>query len=366
MGKDQRNRAKKSVLLIGGGGREHALAWKLEDSPQVGTIFCVPGNPGIASIAECIDHAVKTADDFNWLADFAAKQNIALTVVGPEGPLIGDHVGIADIFNARKRNLPIFGPTRAGALIEGDKAYAMKLCKKYNIPTPDFGIFEDASAAKRFARSLGFPVVVKNNWPRAGKGVTIADTAKLADFAIDEIFLNQKESGGPPVVIQQFLYGHECSAIAITDGKVIVALAPARDFKRVSLIDPSMTGGLASYSPVKDVTESLCDEIHCTILRRTVSALATEGIPYRGALYGGLMITDKGPKVLEFNCRFGDPETQAILPRLDGDFFELLMAATNGTLANYKDYRWRRKQKVNLSRVKGGVMIRDAKSHKRK
>jgi len=312
------------VLIVGSGGREHALAWKLKQSPHVSQLYAAPGNAGIGMIAHCLP--IK-ADDPTGLRDFAGRERIDLTVVGPELPLT---LGIADLF--RSVGLPVFGPSKAAAAIEGSKAFAKALMLKHGIPTARFELFTDSTSARAYASSLGAPLVVKADGLAAGKGVFVCRSLEEADRAI-AVCLEEREFGeaGARVVIEEFLEGEEASCFALTDGEALVSLAAAQDHKRVFDEDQGPnTGGMGAYSPAPAVTEQRAREIVETIMRPTVHAMASEGRPYSGLLYAGLMLTKDGPKVLEFNCRFGDPETQPLLTRLDEDLFPLLLAVARG------------------------------------
>ena len=314
------------ILVIGSGGREHALVWKIAQSKLVDKIFCAPGNGGILRHAECID--IK-ADDIKGLLDFARKEKIDLTVVGPEAPLA---VGIVDEFNNHK--LRIFGPTKRAARLEASKVFAKELMAKYNVPTANFKIFDNADAAKKYIEKIGVPCVVKADGLAQGKGVIIAKTIDEAEEAVDSI-MQKKIFGdaGNKVIIEDCLEGQEASIIVITDSKEVIALASSQDHKRVFDNDSGPnTGGMGAYSPAPVVTSELSKEILEKIVYRTIDGLVKEGITYRGVLYAGVMLTKEGPKTLEFNVRFGDPETQAILPRLKSDLLETMMATSEDKL----------------------------------
>ncbi len=312
------------VLVIGSGGREHALAWKIRQSPKVEKIYCAPGNPGIGELAELVPVAPEAIEQ---LADFAEKKKIDLTVVGPELPLT---LGIVDLF--QKRGLRIFGPNRDGALLEGSKAFAKELLKECRIPTASFATFSDASSAKRYLSGQQAPCVIKADGLAAGKGVFVCATRKEAEDAIDDI-LGRKLLGkaGEKVVIEEFLEGEEVSFMALTDGEHLFPLASSQDHKRVfdGDLGPN-TGGMGAYSPAPVVTSSIhrciLDEIFAPLLQ----GLRERKIRYRGVIYAGLMITDQGPKVLEFNARFGDPECQPLMMRLKSDLVPLFEAAIEG------------------------------------
>lgn len=321
------------VLVVGGGGREHALVWKIAQSRHVSGIYCAPGNAGIGKLAECIN--IKPTD-VSGLANFAAAQKIDLTVVGPEAPLIA---GIVDRFEAR--GLPAFGPATDPARIEGSKAFAKELMVRYGIPTADFELCSDAASAHdAVARWFAKPavaergLVVKADGLAAGKGVTVADTETEAHEAV-EVMMVRKAYGaaGDRVLIEERLVGEEVSIMAITDGEYIVPLPPSQDHKRVGDGDDGPnTGGMGAYSPVPIVPADIADLALEQVLKPAVTAIRDLGIPYKGVLYAGLIITDEGLKTLEFNCRFGDPETQAVLPLLESDLVEIMDASVNGRL----------------------------------
>ncbi|MFH0826346.1 MAG: phosphoribosylamine--glycine ligase [Candidatus Omnitrophota bacterium] len=325
------------VLVIGSGGREHALVWKVAQSRLVGKIFCAPGNAGIAGTAECLDIKI---EDISSLLEFARKEKIDLTVVGPEGPLAK---GIVDEFG--RLGLRIFGPNKRAAQLEASKVFAKQLMAKYKVPTADFKIFDNAQDAKDHIEQIGIPCVIKADGLAAGKGVVVAktvDEAKLTVASImeDRIF----GEAGNKVIIEECLDGEEASVIVLTDSKETVPLAPSQDHKRIFDQDGGPnTGGMGAYSPAPVVTESLFNEILEKIVYRTIDGLAREGIDFKGVLYAGIMITPQGPKTLEFNVRFGDPETQVILPRLKSDFLEVMSATADGKLSLYKNLEWDRR-----------------------
>lgn len=323
------------VLVIGGGGREHALIWKLCQSPLVKRIYiyCAPGNAGIAQVAEC--HPVK-ADDIPGQIALAKKLKVDLVIVGPETPLVA---GITNCF--RMENILVFGPTREAAQIEGSKIFCKKLLACYNIPTASFAEFDSIRTAKNYILGCKFPVVIKADGLAFGKGVIIARNIQQGLVAISDLMNSNKfGEAGRKIIIEDFLYGQECSLIVLTDGKNIVPLLAARDYKQLKNNNQGPnTGGMGSYSPVPDVTSEMVRQIIDTIIRPTLNALSKEGCLYTGALYAGLMITKNGPQVLEFNCRFGDPEMQTILPLLESDLVELFIATMNGSLDRIK-VRW--------------------------
>ena len=298
------------ILVIGGGGREHALVWKLKNGDAAREIFCAPGNPGIAEIAECVPLQVKQIIE---LADFAEDNKIDLSVVGPEDPLTD---GIVDLFE--KRNLPVFGPNRQSAPLEGSKAYAKKVMERFNVPTAEYCEFDDFEKALAYVKTQGVPIVIKADGLAAGKGVTVAETLAEAETALRSIMV-QKVFGesGTKVVIEECLRGEEMTVLAFVDGKTVLPMVPSQDHKPVFDSDRGPnTGGMGAYSPVPQL-EKWLPEINERVLRPVAEGLAEEGTPFSGILYAGLMITENGPKVIEFNVRFGDPEAQVILPRLE-------------------------------------------------
>ncbi|MDD5042978.1 MAG: phosphoribosylamine--glycine ligase [Candidatus Omnitrophica bacterium] len=322
------------ILVIGSGGREHALAWKLSQSPLAEKIFCAPGNGGISRIAECVDIE---ADNISGLREFALKEKIDLTVAGPEIPLA---MGIADEF--AKAGLKIFGPNRKAARLEASKVFSKELMAKYKVPTADFKVFDDPGEAKKYIRKAGAPCVVKADGLAAGKGVIVAKTAEEAEDAVT-LIMQERAFGdaGNRIVIEECLAGQEASIMVITDSKQVLALASAQDHKRVFDGDQgSNTGGMGAYSPASIVTAEVLVEVMEKIVCRTIGGLAREGIDYRGVLYAGIMLTAEGPKTLEFNVRFGDPETQVILPRLKSDLAEIMLASAEGDLDRVKNLSW--------------------------
>ena len=335
------------ILLVGSGGREHALAWKIAQSPLVDALYAAPGNPGLARHATLVPIGADALDD---LVAFADRTHVDLVVVGPEAPLVA---GLADALTAR--GLPVFGPSAAAARIEGSKAYAKALMTRHRVPTARCQIFTDPVAARRFCRELGAPVVVKADGLAAGKGVIVCQTLEEADRAVSDC-MEQRRFGasGAVVVVEEFLRGEEISFFAVVNGTEAMPLAEAQDHKTVFDGDcgPN-TGGMGAFSPVPGVDAALAARIMTTIVRPIVRALAEEGAPYRGVLFAGLMLMDDGPKVIEFNCRFGDPECQAILPRVAGDIVPWLAAAARGD-ALPAGAGWRREAAVCVSVASGG------------
>ncbi len=322
------------IIVIGSGGREHALVWKIAQSKLCDKIFCCPGNGGIADLAECIP--IKTDDIFELL-EFARKEKIDLTVVGPEAALAN---GIVDEF--QKAGLKIFGPNKKCANLEKSKVFSKELMAKYNVPTADFKVFDNPEDAKRYIEKKGAPCVVKADGLAQGKGVIVANTVDEAKDAVrmmmeDKVF----GSAGDKVIIEECLEGQEASILVITDSKEVIALASSQDHKRVFNNDlgPN-TGGMGAYSPAPVVTPVLFKEILEKIINRTIDGLAKEGLEYKGVLYAGIMLTKDGPKTLEFNVRFGDPETQAILPRMKSDLLEVMLATAEGKLNKISQFKW--------------------------
>lgn len=335
------------ILVIGGGGREHALVWKLAQSPKVEKIFVAPGNPGMAELAECIDLPLS---DLEKVADFAEKEKIDLTVVGPEATLVA---GIADVF--AQRGLSVFGPTAAAAEIEGSKAFSKKLMAKYNIPTAFFKVCEDIETAKAYVKEKGAPIVIKADGLAAGKGVVVAMTLSEALAAIDDMMGDLKFGGaGARVVIEEFMEGEEASLLAFTDGKTIIPMVAAQDHKRAYDGDEGPnTGGMGTYAPAPIMTEALKAKCVEVVLKPTIAAMEAEGRPYQGCLYAGLMIKGEEIKVVEFNARFGDPETQVILPLLASDLAEIMLACAEGRLADM-DVKWSDQAAVCVVMASGG------------
>jgi phosphoribosylamine--glycine ligase len=335
------------VLVVGGGGREHALVWKIAQSPLVTLIYCAPGNPGIAGLAECVHIA---ADEIDVLLDFARAEAIDLTVVGPEVPLT---LGIVDRFQAA--GLEIFGPNQAAARIEGSKSFSKDLMAKYAIPTAAYQTFTDRDAAVAHIKDQGAPIVVKADGLAAGKGVIVAITLEQAIAAVDDIMLDKIfGSAGASVVIEEFMEGEEASFFAFTDGTNILPLASSQDHKRVFDNDEGPnTGGMGAYSPAPVVTAALHDEIVETIVKPTVAGMASEGCPYSGILYVGLMIKDGKPRVVEYNARFGDPEAQPLLMRMKSDIVPFLQACARGSLLQ-DSIEWHDKAAVCVAMASGG------------
>ncbi len=314
------------VLVIGSGGREHALVWKIHQSPKVEKIFCAPGNAGIRKMAECVDIS---ATDVNELLSFALTQKIDLTVVGPESSLVE---GVVDVFE--EHGLRIFGPSKKSAILEGSKVFSKEFLQKYNIPTASFKVFKDQKKAKKYIDKQGAPIVVKADGLAAGKGVIVADTVEEAKNAVD-LIMAEKVFGdaGKKIVVESCLRGEEASFIAFTDGKTILPLPTSQDHKAIYEGDKGPnTGGMGAYSPAPVVTAEIADFVMENVMIPTVKGLAEEGRPYKGMLYAGLMIDQGEVNVLEFNCRFGDPEAQPLVMRLKSDVVDILEACIDGTL----------------------------------
>ncbi|TAL00560.1 MAG: phosphoribosylamine--glycine ligase [Rhodospirillaceae bacterium] len=321
------------VLVIGGGGREHALCWAIAASPLCDALYCAPGNAGIAAEATCVPIA---ADDIDSLVAFAKEQAIDFVVVGPEGPLVA---GVVDRLKAV--GIKAFGPTAAAARLEGSKAFMKDFFARHNIPTAAYGRFTDAAAAKAFIKAKGAPIVVKASGLAAGKGVSVCTTVAEAETAVDEMMTARVfGDAGDEVVIEEFLAGEEVSFFALVDGTHALPLATAQDHKAVGDGDTGPnTGGMGAYSPAPIVDAALGARIMDEIIRPTVRGMAEEGSPFTGVLFAGLMITANGPKTLEFNVRFGDPECQVLMARLKSDILPALVASVDGQLAQF-DLRW--------------------------
>ena len=338
------------VLVVGNGGREHALAWKLLRSPQVEEVVCVPGNGGTANMARCKNLPL-AVDDFDLISQYALENGISLVVVGPEVPLAK---GITDYL--QDKGLMVFGPTRAGAQIEASKAWAKALMQEAGIPTAKAAVFTEATAAKSYVKAQGAPIVVKADGLAAGKGVTVATTVTEAETAIDAIFQGQFGSAGEFVVIEECLVGQEVSVLALTDGITIRPLLPAQDHKRIGEGDTGEnTGGMGAYAPAPIATPAIMARVQTEVLERAIAALKSKGIDYRGVLYAGLMISPDGDlKVLEFNCRFGDPETQVILPLLATPLEELILACIQQRLGELPPIAWHEAAAATVVAASGG------------
>lgn len=333
------------ILLLGSGGREHALAMKLAESPLCGELYIAPGNGGTVEVGE---NVALDENDPAAVADFARETNIGLVVIGPEAPLVA---GVADA--VREAGIPCFGPGAAGAQMEGSKRFSKELMGRANIPTAAYGVFTNEEDALAYVREQGAPLVVKADGLAAGKGVIVATELEQAEEAVRECFGGTFGEAGSTVVVEEMLTGPECSLLAFTDGKTVRPMATSQDHKRALEGDKGPnTGGMGVYSPVPIVTDEEKAEME-RIMDATVAQLASEGIDYRGCLYGGFMLTPQGPKVLEFNARFGDPETQVVLPRLKNDLVEVMLACANQTL-DQVELAWRDEWAVSVVLTSAG------------
>jgi len=322
-----------NVLLIGSGGREHALAWKLAQSPVLTKLYAAPGNPGISDHAELVDLKV---DNHSDVIAFCRAQNIGFVVIGPEAPLV---VGLAD--DLRSAGIGVFGPSAAAAQLEGSKGFTKDLCAKYNIPTGAYQRFNNAPKAKAYVREQGAPIVIKADGLAAGKGVTVAMTVDEALRAIDDCFEGAFGAAGAEVVVEAFLDGEEASFFCLCDGVHALPLASAQDHKRVGDGDTGPnTGGMGAYSPAPVMTGEMVSRTMKEIILPTIAGMAADGHPFKGVLFAGLMITKKGPELIEYNVRFGDPECQVLMMRLKSDLLPVLMATDDGTL-DQMDLVWR-------------------------
>ncbi len=336
------------ILVIGSGGREHAIIWALAKSPNADRIYCAPGNAGIGQIAECVPIAV---NEFDKLADFAAERQVGLVVVGPDDPLAD---GIVDVFEARQ--IPVYGPRKNAAIIEGSKTFMKDLLHKYHIPTAAYAKFDNYDAALAYLQQQPIPVVIKADGLAAGKGVTVAYSMDEAIDALQAI-MQDKVFGeaGSRVIIEEFMAGQEMSILAFVDGETVRVMPAAQDHKPVYDGDKGPnTGGMGTYSPLPHINEAIIDEAIETIVIPTAKAMVSEGRPFRGVLFAGLMITPEGkPKTVEFNARFGDPETQVVLPRLQTDLLDIFLASVNGTLGDV-EIKWSNEAAVCVIMASGG------------
>jgi phosphoribosylamine--glycine ligase len=321
------------IMVVGSGGREHALVWKLSSSQLIDKLYAVPGNAGMADLAECIDIKV---NDLTRLADFAQNRSIDLTVVGPELPLT---LGIVDEFE--KRNLKILGPTKLAAEIEGSKVFAKEFMKKYHIPTASFKIFDKPEEAAEFVKSSELPLVIKADGLAAGKGAVVVEDEQMALSTIQKMMVEKAfGDAGRRVVVEDFLEGEEITILAFTDGQSTIPMPSSQDHKRIFDDDRGPnTGGMGAYAPTTVIDDRMMKTISEEILEPTVAGLSKEGRIFKGILYAGLMMTERGPKVMEFNCRFGDPETQVILPLLKTDLAEIFLSIVDGELS-LQDVEW--------------------------
>ena len=336
------------ILVIGAGGREHAIIWSLSKSEKVNTIYCAPGNAGISQIAQCVPIGVH---EFEKLAEFAIQKEVGLVVVGPDDPLAD---GIVDVFEAK--NIPVFGPRKNAAEIEGSKTFMKDLLRKYNIPTAAYEKFDNYEAALDYLRSRPVPIVIKADGLAAGKGVTVAFTREEAETALHSMMVEKTfGESGANVVIEEFLEGQEMSILAFVDGETVRCMPAAQDHKPVYDGDKGPnTGGMGTYSPLPHIDQAIIDKAIETIVIPTAKAMVSEGRPFRGVLFAGLMISPDGtPKTVEFNARFGDPETQVVLPRLKTDLLDIFLAAVKGTLADI-DIQWSDEAAVCVILASGG------------
>lgn len=336
------------VLVVGGGGREHALAWKLNQSPKVDQVLCAPGNPGTSEIAHNVP---LSSDDLDGLANFARKESIDLTVIGPEAPLVA---GVVDLFASR--GLPIFGPSRACAQLEGSKHFAKTFMEEFGIPTARSKTFEDLGSAVEYVKSEGAPLVIKADGLAAGKGVTVARDVDTAIHALRDCFETRVfGEAGARVVIEEFMEGEEASVLAVCDGRDFLSLPSSQDHKPVFDGDRGPnTGGMGAYSPAPILTEEIARRVDREILAPVLEGMQRRGTPYKGILYAGLMITKDGPRVVEFNCRMGDPETQAVLPVLKSDLFNLFLLASQGRLSEHGPLQVENRPAVCVVLASGG------------
>jgi phosphoribosylamine---glycine ligase len=321
-----REDSRMKILVIGSGGREHAIVQKIAQSPKADRIYCAPGNAGIAMLAECVGIA---ADDYEGLADFAEKEDIELTVVGPDDPLVG---GVVDVF--KKRGLRVFGPDKKAAIIEGSKAFSKDLMKKYSIPTAAYETFTDSARAIEFLKTVSFPIVLKADGLALGKGVLICSGYEDAVQGVKQIMEDKQfGSAGDKLVIEEFMIGREVSVLAFCDGTRILPMTSAQDHKRAKDGDRGLnTGGMGTFSPSPFYTKEIDEYCKSYIYQPTMDAMKAEGRDFTGILFIGLMLTKAGPKVLEYNARFGDPETQVVLPRMKNDIIEVFEACIDGRL----------------------------------
>lgn len=336
------------ILVVGGGGREHAIVWSLSKSPRAGKIYCAPGNAGIAQLAECVPIGVF---EFDRLVAFAKEREVGLVVIGPDDPLAG---GIVDAFEAA--GIPVFGPRRNAAEIEGSKTFMKDLLHKYNIPTAAYRKFDNYEAAAAYLQEQPLPIVIKADGLAAGKGVTVAYTREEADQALKDIMVSKVfGDAGTQVVIEEFLAGQEMSILAFVDGETVRPMAAAQDHKPMFDGDKGPnTGGMGTYSPLPHIEASIITEAVKTIIEPTAKAMVAEGRPFSGVLFAGLMISPDGkPKTIEFNARFGDPETQVVLPRLKSDLLEIFLAVVEGRLADV-EIEWSEEAAVCVVLASGG------------
>jgi phosphoribosylamine---glycine ligase len=347
--------AKVNILLVGSGGREHALAWALSASPLLTKLYCAPGNAGIAEIAECV---AIPATDFPALVEFAQSRRIDFAVIAADAQLVG---GLWDRFEAA--GIRALGPSKAAAVLEGSKGFVKDLCAEIGVPTAAYRRFREPVAAQAFADSIGFPVVIKADGLAAGKGVIIAASKIESDRAIDFMFEGGFGDSSCEIVVEEFMEGEEASFFALSDGKTVIPLAGAQDHKRIGDGDTGPnTGGMGAYSPAPVLTPALESQAMDIFIRPTVAAFARKGLGYMGVIYLGLMITKSGPKLVEYNCRFGDPEAQVLMPRLKGDLLTALLAARDGVLSDF-DLRWREEAALTVVMASKGYPGSYEKGH---
>lgn len=337
-----------NIMVVGGGGREHAIAWKLAQSPKCENLYAVPGNPGMAEIAECV--AGVSINDNAALVSLAKEKAIDLVVIGAEAQLVN---GLVDAL--QEAGIKAFGPKKDAAEIEGSKEFSKNLMKKYGIPTAKYEVFSDAAKARAYVKAEGAPIVIKADGLAAGKGVVVAMTLDEALSAVDDIMENQAfGQAGSRVVIEEFMEGEEASLLAFTDGKTIQPMISSQDHKRAYDGDKGPnTGGMGTYAPAPVMTDEMVRLAEERVLKPAIAAMAQEGRCYQGCLYAGLMITKEGPKVVEFNCRFGDPETQVVLPLLESDLVDIMVACVDGTLEQ-QDIQWSDGAAVCVVMASGG------------
>ena len=348
------------VMVVGGGGREHALCWAISGSPLVDKLWCAPGNAGISEDAECINIG---AEDIDGLVDFCTENGVDLVVIGPEAPLV---LGLAD--RLKEKNIRAFGPSADAAILEGSKGYMKDLCSRYGIPTAAYGRFRETAPAKQFIDDRGAPIVVKADGLAAGKGVIICETIAQAHQTVDHVLTGRAfGDAGREIVIEEFMEGVEASFFALVDGENALPLASAQDHKRVGDGDTGPNpGGMGAYSPAPIVTEEIANTVMEKIILPTVAGMKADGKPYQGVLYAGLMLTDEGPKLVEYNVRFGDPECQVLMTRLMSDLMPALIATCDGELKDF-NLRWFDEAALTVvmasngypSEYKKGSVIRD-------
>ena len=316
------------LLVVGRGGREHAFVWKLAQSNKITKLYAAPGSPGMAQYADCVDIS---DSDLNGLADFAQREGIDISIIGPEAPLAD---GIVDVF--AERGLAVFGPTQAAAQIEADKDFALELMHKYDIPTGAYETFVDAEVAKERLRAWQHPLYLKVSGLAAGKGAIYCETLQDSYKTVDEVMVQRAfGASGDKLVAMALLEGEEASIFGFSDGENVVCVVPSQDHKTIGEGDVGLnTGGMGAYSPAPIITPELFDDIVQRIMKRTINALAREGCPFKGILYGGIIVTADGPKVIEFNCRMGDPETQVVLPLIKTDLVDIIEAVCDGSVAD--------------------------------